>query len=119
LNRLRNPSTGVAIDAETLINHFENIFYDRDEPILFDLPALGIPCPIDFSPQQFTDSELLVALKDLNAQAAVGPQRVSSKYIKQVFTMDGSGVPLLYLMNRCFFEGKVPTEWGYSEVFVL
>jgi hypothetical protein len=43
LNRLRNPSTAVAIDAETLIEHFENIFFDSNEPILFDLPALGIP----------------------------------------------------------------------------
>jgi hypothetical protein len=109
----------VAIDAETLIDHFENIFFDRDEPILFDLPALGIPCPIDFCPQQFTDSELIDALNDLNAQAAVGPQRISSKYIKQVFASSSARVPLLYLMNKCFYDGKVPTAWGNSEVFVL
>ncbi len=119
LNRLRNPSTAVAIDADTLTEHFEGIFYDAHEPFLFDLSALGIPCPIDFCPNQFTDSELLLALRELNAQAAVGPQRISSSYIKQVFINDESRVPLLVLMNRCFFEGKVPAAWGYSEVFVL
>jgi hypothetical protein len=109
----------VAIDAETLIDHFENIFFDRNEPLLFDLQALGIPCPIDFYPNQFNDTELINALSDLNAQAAVGPQRISSKYIKDVFSKSDSRVPLLYLMNRCLFEGKVPSAWGYSEVFVL
>jgi hypothetical protein len=88
LNRLRCPSTAVAIDAETLIEHFENIFFDRNEPILFDLPALGIPCPSDFCPRQFTDLELVMALNELNAQAAVGPQRISSNYIKKVFSSE-------------------------------
>jgi hypothetical protein len=60
-----------------------------------------------------------VALSDLNAQAAVGPQRVSSNYIKKVFSSEAARVPLLYLMNKCFYEGKVPTAWGNSEVFVL
>jgi hypothetical protein len=103
LNRLRNPSTAVAIDVETLIDHFEGIFYDQSEPVIFDLPALGIPCPIDFVPRHFTDEELVTALLDLNAQAAVGPQRVSSEYIKVVFANRDSRVPLLHLLNRCFF----------------
>lgn len=119
MNRLRSPSTAVAIDSETLLAHFEGIFYDRNEPLFFDLPALGIPCPRDFVPSQFTDSELVVALSDLNAQAAVGPQRISSAYIKSVFSAPETRVPLLLLLNRCFFEGRVPSAWGLSEVFVL
>jgi hypothetical protein len=119
MNRLRSPSTAVAIDAETLLAHFEGIFYDRSEPLFFDLPALGIPCPSDYVSQQFTDSELTKALSELNAQAAVGPQRVSSSYIKSVFSKQESRVPLLALMNRCLFEGKVPSAWGLSEVFIL
>jgi hypothetical protein len=90
LNRLRNPSTAVAINAETLIDHFEGIFYDRSEPVMFDLSALGIPCPIDSVWQKFTDEELVTSLSDLNAQAAVGPQCVSSKYIKLVFAQRDS-----------------------------
>jgi hypothetical protein len=119
LNRLRSPSTAVAIDAETLISHFENIFFDRSEPLIFDLPTLGIPRPIDYFPEQFSDAELVIALSDLNAQAAVGPQRISSSYIKTVFSKEKSRVPLLALMNRCLYEGKVPSAWGRSEVFVL
>ncbi len=119
LNRLRNPSTSVAIDSETLVGHFESVFYDRNEPLYFDLPALGIPRPIDFEAVPFTDAELVLALRELNAQAAVGPQRVASRYIKTVFSSQEARVPLLFLMNRCFIDGVVPTAWGYSEVFVL
>ncbi len=119
LNRLRSPSTAVAIDSETLLEHFGNIFYDRAEPLFFDLPALGIPCPRNFVPCQFSDDELVGALSALNAQAAVGPQRISSAYIKTVFSTPETRVPLLLLLNRCFFEGKVPAAWGLSEVFVL
>ncbi len=119
MNRLRSPSTSVAIDAETLLSHFESIFFDKNEPLFFDLRALGIPCPVDFVPTQFTDVELVAALKDLNAQAAVGPQRISSSYVKMVFQHQRARVPLLSLMNRCFYEGKVPGAWGLSEVFVL
>jgi hypothetical protein len=119
MNRLRSPSTAVAIDAETLLSHFENIFYDRNEPLIFSLPALGIPCPVDFVSEQFSDAELVHALSELNAQAAVGPQRISSSYIKTIFAKQESRVPLLALMNQCFFEGRVPSAWGLSEVFVL
>jgi hypothetical protein len=87
--------------------------------LFFDLPALGLPCPRDFVPCQFTDDELVIALADLNAQAAVGPQRISSAYIKTVFSTSEMRVPLLLLLNRCFFEGRVPSAWGLSEVFVL
>jgi hypothetical protein len=119
LNRLRNPTTAVAIDSETLVSHFESVFFDRNEPLFFDLAALGIPTPINFEPIPFSDAELVRALSDLNAQAAVGPQRISSRYIKTVFSSPDSRVPLLFLMNRCFVEGKIPSAWGYSEVFVL
>jgi hypothetical protein len=60
-----------------------------------------------------------MALKRLNAQAATGPQRVASRYLKHVFQNEQARVPLLYLMNWCFREGKVPYKWGDSEVFVL
>jgi hypothetical protein len=67
----------------------------------------------------FTDEELVTALRDLNSQAAVGPQRVASKVIKSVFSRQRQRVPLLILMNRCFYEGRIPAAWGYSEIFVL
>jgi hypothetical protein len=85
LNRLRKPATAVAIDSETLITHFESIFFERSEPLFFDLSALGIPRPIDFEPVPFTDAKFVRALSDLNSQAAVGPRRISSRYIKSVF----------------------------------
>ncbi len=67
----------------------------------------------------FTDAELVMALRDLNSQAAVGPQRVASKVIKTVFSRQKQRVPLLILMNRCFLDGRIPAAWGYSEIFVL
>ncbi len=119
LNRVRNPSTVVAIDSETLVAHFESIFFDPAEPLHFDLFTLGIPTPVDFVPNPFTDSKLVIALRDLNSQASVGPQRVSSRYIKSVFSSPDTRVPLLFLMNRCFVEGVIPASWGESIVFVL
>jgi hypothetical protein len=119
LNRLRSPTTTVAIDSETLIQHFEGVFFDANEPLFFDLPALGIPSPENFELVLFPDVELVQALKDLNSQAAIGPQRVASKVIKSVFSRQKQRAPLLVLMNRCFYEGRVPAAWGYSEIFVL
>ncbi len=61
----------------------------------------------------------MAAIKNLNGKAATGPQRVSSKYIKHVFSMSTARVPLLLLYNCCFITGTIPLAWGESEVFVL
>jgi hypothetical protein len=119
MKKLRNPTHAVAIDSETLLNHFTNIFYDPSEPLFFDLSALGVFPPSNFSTTPFTDAELVLALNDLNSQAATGPQKVASRYLKSVFKNAKTRVVLLVLMNRCFFDGVVPRRWGESEVFVL
>jgi hypothetical protein len=119
MKKLRQPSQGVAIDSETLITHFSNIFYDRNEPLDFRPAALGIFPPIDFELIPFTDDELAAALKALNAQAATGPQRVGSRYIRSVFDDARTRVVLLALMNMCFADCVVPVRWGESEVFIL
>jgi hypothetical protein len=119
MKKLRQPSQGVAIDAETLINHFSNIFYDRNEPLDFRPAALGIFPSDNFEVVPFSDDELVAALKALNAQAATGPQRVGSRYIRSVFSDGRTRVVLLALMNMCFVGGVVPTRWGESEVFIL
>ncbi len=67
----------------------------------------------------FTDGELVTALTDLNANAAVGPERIPSSIIKDVFSVPEARAPLLALMNLCFVQGSVPEDWGTSEIFVL
>jgi hypothetical protein len=67
----------------------------------------------------FTDAELIAALTKLNGNAAPGPQMISSRVIKEVFTTAESRVPLLALMNSCFVSGQTPNDWGESEVFIL
>ncbi len=119
IRKLRSPSRAVAIDADTLLNHFRSVFFDPREPLFFDLPTLGIAAPQNFEFSPFTDGELVMALKRLNSQAATGPQRVASRYIKHVFQNEKARVPLLHLMNWCFREGIVPAKWGDSEVFVI
>ncbi len=119
LRKIRSPSRAVAIDANTLVNHFSSVFYDPNEPLFFDLATLGITAPSDFEITLFSDDELVRALKLLNSQAATGPQRVASRYIKHVFQEAKARIPLLYLMNWCFRQGVVPSKWGLSEVFVL
>ncbi len=119
MKKLRNPTRAVAIDSETLLNHFSSIFYDSSEPLFFDLNALGVFPPKNFTLHPFTDEELVLALNDLNSQAATGPQKVASRYLKSVFKSAKTRVVLLVLMNRCFFDGVVPRRWGESEVFVL
>ncbi len=95
------------------------MFYDPKEPLFFNPSTLGIAAPPNFEPKQFSDKELVKALTNLNAQAATGPQRVASRYIKNVFQNERARIPLLFLMNWCFQEGIVPTKWGDSEVFIL
>jgi hypothetical protein len=117
--KLRQPSQGVAIDSETLIEHFSNIFYDPNEPLVLHPAVLGIFPPVDFVLIPFSDEELVCALNALNSQAATGPQRVASRYIKSVFEDARVRVALLALMNMCFHDGVVPARWGESEVFIL
>ncbi len=119
MKKLRQPSHGVAIDSETLIRHFSSIFYDPSEPLYFTPELLGINPPVDFELVLFTDDELVSALLALNSQAAVGPQRVASRYLKSVFQDERTRVVLLALMNMCFYQGRVPVRWGESEVFIL
>jgi hypothetical protein len=119
MRKLRQPSRGVAIDSETLLTHFSSIFYDPSEPLYFVPETLGIHPPVNFEMTLFSDGELVRALNALNAQAATGPQRVASRYIKSVFSEARIRVVLLALMNMCFVQGRVPTRWGESEVFIL
>jgi hypothetical protein len=119
MKKLRRPSHAVAIDSKTLLRHFSSIFYDPSEPLHFIPELLGIFPPRDFEPNLFTDDELVSALTALNSQAAVGPQRVASRYLKSVFHDERTRVVLLALMNMCFYQGKVPKRWGESEVFIL
>jgi hypothetical protein len=107
----------VAIPAETLIKHFSGIFYTDREPLLFVDPDWHF----DHLSQDgvFTDAELLTAINDLNAQAAVGPERIPSSVLKEVFQDSSTRAPLLALMNLCFSQGTVPADWGLSEIFVL
>jgi hypothetical protein len=119
IQKLRNPTQPVAIDAFTLTTHFQSVFHTTTEPLVLNLNQLGLLPPLDFSITQFSDEELVAALGDLNANAATGPQRVSSRYLKDVFKSSDARVPLLLLMNICFETGQVPKTWGYSEVFIL
>jgi hypothetical protein len=119
IKKLRNPTQTVAIDAFTLSAHFESVFHSTDDPLILSLDQLGLLPPQDFSVVPFTDDELTAALKALNANAATGPQKISSRYLKDVFASPESRVSLLLLMNICFDTGQVPKSWGYSEVFIL
>jgi hypothetical protein len=96
-----------------------SIFYDPNEPLFFDPTLLGIFPSDDFELALFLDDELLAALSALNSQAAVGPQRVASRYLKSVFIDPRTRVPLLALMNMCFYQRTVPKRWGELEVFIL
>ncbi len=119
IRKLRCPSRAVAIDADSLLKHFSSVFYDSNEPLSFEPSTLGIAAPPNFEFSPFSDDELTTALKRLNSQAATGPQRVASRYIKHVFQNEMARIPLLFLMNWCFREGIIPTRWGDSEVFVI
>jgi hypothetical protein len=119
IKKLRNPTQAVAIDAYTLSSHFESVFHSSGDALILSLDELGILPPPDFSVNPFSDDELVAALKALNANAATGPQRISSRYLKDVFSTSESRVSLLLLMNICFDTGQVPKSWGYSEVFIL
>ncbi len=119
IKKLRNPTQAVAIDAYTISSHFETVFHSTDDPLILNLDQLGLLPPPDFSVVPFTDEELIAALRALNANAATGPQKISSRYLKDVFSSRDSRVSLLLLMNICFDTGQVPKSWGYSEVFIL
>lgn len=69
--------------------------------------------------EPFSVSELQAALVSLNKAAAVGPQRISSRVLFDVFLDPAARNVLLSLVNRCFLEGTIPSPWGVSEVFVL
>jgi hypothetical protein len=119
IKKMRNPTQAVAIDAYSLSSHFESVFHSSSDALVLNLDQLGLLPPPDFSITPFSDEELIAALKALNANAATGPQKISSRYLKDVFSSSESRVSLLLLMNICFDTGQVPKAWGYSEVFIL
>ncbi len=101
-----------------LIDHFKSIFYIPAEPLSFYDPGWAFDFA-DTTDDPFSDDELVSAITTLNANAAVGPELVPSKVLKEVFSSPKTRAPLLALMNMCFVSGRVPVEWGDSEIFVL
>ncbi len=112
-----SPIGSVSIPAEKLIEHFSGIFFTSQEPLSFMDPLWQFSSMAEDG--VFTDSELVTALVELNGQAAVGPERIPSKVLKDVFSDPNTRAPLLALMNLCFRQGVVPMDWGTSEIFVL
>ncbi len=49
----------------------------------------------------------------------MGPERIPSRIIKEVFNSTKSRRVLLALMNQCFVSGILPSAFGESEVFIL
>jgi hypothetical protein len=45
IRRLRCPSQTVAIDAYSMIEHFEEVFHDPRAPMIFDVDQLGLSPP--------------------------------------------------------------------------
>ncbi len=107
----------VSIPAEQLIDHFSGIFFTSQEPLSFMDPLWPFSSSVEDG--VFSDSELVTALNDLNGQAAVGPERIPSRILKEVFSDQKTRAPLLALVNLCFRQGIVPLDWGNSEIFVL
>ena len=127
LQKLRRPRSTVASDVSSLVSHFGKVYFDPNSPLfcifaptqklpLFTGPRFYFEEELDFA---FSNEELELALKRLNAKAAVGPQRISSRTIKLVFEDVTCRPILLALMNACLFSETVPSAWGSSEIFVL
>ncbi len=121
IRKIRNPSSAVAIDVGTLQAHFTRIFHKRDRPVVL---TSGPDTGTDTGHHNqlnlpFTDQEMKTALKELNGSAAVGPERIPSQALKEVFKDDNARSLLLVLMNRCWSDGVIPQPWGQSELFIL
>ncbi len=61
----------------------------------------------------------MTALKELNGAASVGPERIPSQAVKEVFKDSVTRSLLLSLMNSCWSDGVIPEPWGQSELFIL
>ncbi len=124
LRKLRSPESSVAIDIGTLQHHFTNIFHRRDRPLGITAPnppegwGTTRSCERHLD-KPFSDAELRRALKDLNGQAGTGPERIPSQTIKDIFTSDEVRPILLLMVNICFQEGVMPSDWGMAEFFIL
>ena len=118
IKKMRSCSSSVDISVNTLVDHFSHVYFTPTEPLIFQNPLQSFDLN-EVNDLQFTDEELVNALKNLNGKAAVGPERVPSRIIKLVFSSMKSRAPLLALMNLCFTTGRLPKDWGSSEIFVL
>jgi hypothetical protein len=126
LKRIRGTSRAVPIEPGKLLHHFKMIFFDPSRPLAIQYPNLaqepvyGPFLAPDYSlADRFSLEELHEALKTLNKEAGVGPGRVSSKWVVKIFSTDGVKEYLLFLFNQCFLWGSCPSEWSYSELFVI
>ncbi len=126
LKRIRGTSRAVPIEPGKLLQHFQTIFFDSARPLSVQYPTLDqepVYGPF-FEPDyhlgdRFSITELNDALRKLNKEAGVGPGRVSSKWVVKIFSTDGSKNYLLFLFNQCFLWGSCPSQWSYSELFVI
>ena len=115
---MRSTKSSVDISPSSLVEHFLGIYFTPNETLIFSNPLESFDLS-NAEDLQFTDEELVSALKSLNGNAAVGPERIPSRRIKLVFHFEKARAPLLALMNLCFTSGQLPKEWGESEIFVL
>lgn len=125
LSNLRNPHKPVPISPSVLLEHFATVYSASDEPLIPVLHAedflIGPQLELDFNDGAvFSLTELDVALKELNVNAAVGPDGISAKLILRIFSEDSNcRVVLLHLMNDAFLSGVTPHDWCKSDISVL
>ena len=123
LKKLNNPDSSLSVDPAILLDHFRKIYFNKDEPLFFELEFASFEYQVikegDRLNDPFSDAELVASLERLNAGAATGPQGVSSRSLKDVFVSESSRIPLLILFNFCFVSGKIPQAWREGELFVL
>ena len=98
--------------AECLNKYFASISTINEDNC--PLPPFELKCPNKLSNITCTADEIKTLINILNPNKAIGPDGISNKMLKPV--AKEVAVPLRFLLNRSFREGKFAENWKHSNV---
>lgn len=117
LSVVRSP---VPIHPEVLFSHFEAVYFSPNEPLTisnnFSVALQNVQSTAD---DLFTLDELDRALRELNVNAATGPDGISPKLLFALAGDPSIKAIMLRLFNSCYLKSITPLDWSASTITVL